>query len=139
MGWRRPRMGWNEACAKTKLTTHLIAWRRSRIGAAPILRCYREIGRKSSEIGARHWRFFIVPQAKYRPALLQHNLVTLTQAAKQFRFGTIGNANGNCNFALAVLTLGIRHFDLRLLVFVVDDRVLRNDQHVVVFLEDDLG
>jgi hypothetical protein len=48
----------NDACAKTKLTTDSIAWRHSRIGATPILRCYREIGRKSSEIGPRYSRNF---------------------------------------------------------------------------------
>jgi len=50
---RRPRMGCKDACAETKLTVYSTDRRYSRSGAAPIVPCYREIRRKSSEIGAR--------------------------------------------------------------------------------------
>lgn len=48
---RQLRMGCNDACAKTQLTVYSTTRRYSRIGATPMLPCYREIGRKSSEIG----------------------------------------------------------------------------------------
>src|SRR5437868_1087713 len=71
--------------------------------------------------------------------LLQYDFVVLLQTSQQFGLGTVGDANGNRNFALAVLALCIGNFDQRFLVFVIDDRVLGNDQHSFVLLENDLG
>src|SRR3981189_3729428 len=71
--------------------------------------------------------------------LLENDFLLFFEAFEYFRFDAVGDAQLDAQFFLAVFGLGIGDFNGGLSLFVVDQRRLRNHQHVFLFFEEDFS
>src|SRR6266849_1033104 len=71
--------------------------------------------------------------------LLQNDFLLLVEAFEDLRLHAIRNAELHAEFFLAVVGLGIGDLHGGFSLFVVNQRGLRNHQHVFLFLEEDFG
>src|SRR6266403_4061643 len=85
---------------------------------------------------SRSWNDMVL-----RPSiqLLEHDFLLLSEAFKNFSLHAVGDAELDAELFLAVVGLGIGDFNGGLSLFVVDQRRLRNHQHVFLFSEKDFG
>src|SRR5258707_4966480 len=85
---------------------------------------------------SRSWNDMVL-----RPSiqLLENDFLLFFDAFEYFCFDAVGDAELDAEFFLAVVGLGIGDFNAALSLFVVDQRRLRNHQHVFLFFDKNFG
>ncbi len=71
--------------------------------------------------------------------LLQNDGVSGVEAGENLGFGTVGDAGLDIDLASAILLLGIRNFDGRVPILIVENSLFGDGEDVLVLFEENFG
>src|SRR5205085_2817471 len=84
----------------------------------------------------RTFKDFISLRLRNR-VLLQNHLAALFESVEQLGLGAVGDTDFHCDLLFAFFGIGIRNFNRGFAVLVIEERSLRESQHILVFVQQD--